>query len=280
MTLGLNFNVTSLTLAQINNKLDELQKDVNALLEADYLAALRNLKLASKLLAEEQYLSAYEKLKKVLHLSVRGYSQLKNFKRKVFCKKMSIYAIQMIACYKKETQSFVRVNDLTEKEQRVHAFEVFEELQEVTKDFQSLKPGFAKDLLSFSVTTVTRSREAGTLVKLALDNRIKEQNTLDSLLKTSLPMIWHHIDIFKNEDHKSKEILKYVPEGKEDCCEIVLERKWPIKVWKEKKYLDKLDSSNYDSLFCLKCEVQDGCQLSIKEISNQTIFKSISFLQL
>lgn len=109
MTLGLNFNVTSLTLAQINNKLDELQKDVNALLEADYLAALRNLKLASKLLAEEQYLSAYEKLKKVLHLSVRGYSQLKNFKRKVFCKKMSIYAIQMIACYKKETQSFVRV---------------------------------------------------------------------------------------------------------------------------------------------------------------------------
>ena len=267
-------------MAQINNKLDELQKDVNALLEADYLAALRNLKLASKLLAEEQYLSAYEKLKKVLHLSVRGYSQLKNFKRKVFCKKMSIYAIQMIACYKKETQSFVRVNDLTEKEQRVHAFEVFEELQEVTKDFQSLKPGFAKDLLSFSVTTVTRSREAGTLVKLALDNRIKEQNTLDSLLKTSLPMIWHHIDIFKNEDHKSKEILKYVPEGKEDCCEIVLERKWPIKVWKEKKYLDKLDSSNYDSLFCLKCEVQDGCQLSIKEISNQTIFKSISSLQL
>ena len=45
VSVGLNWNATPITLTQMKRKLDELQKDVNSLLEADYKAALKWLKL-------------------------------------------------------------------------------------------------------------------------------------------------------------------------------------------------------------------------------------------
>ena len=61
------------------------------------------------------------------------------------------------------------------------------------------------------------------------DPKQEEQHILDCLLKTSLPIIWHHIDIFKTEHCASANMLRHIPE---DFSEIVLEGKWSLKVCK------------------------------------------------
>ena len=36
---------------------------------------------------------------------------------------------------------------------------------------------------------------------------------------------------------RDKEMLKYLPDGKEDAAEILLEGKWPIRVWRDLGFL-------------------------------------------
>ena len=226
--VGLNFNTTSLTLAQMNKKLDELQKDVNTLLEADYKAALDWLKFVGNELAEEQYSAAYESLLKVQELSIRGYSQIKEFSKKVFCKKMSIYAIRMIKSYRKDTLTFVDVTELTENEQRVLANNVFAQLEPLVDDFEKLSTNVLKRFFGGE------------------KSKTEQQDILDSLLKTTLPIIWHHIDIFKTEHCTSQKMLRYIPEGDEDSSEIILEGKWPIKLYKLGNFLRFDFHQNHD----------------------------------
>ena len=230
--VGLSWNATSITLAQMKQKLEELQKDVNTLLEADYKAALNWLKFVSNELEEEQYSLAYENLQKVLELSIRGYSQVKDFKKKVFCKKLTIYALRMTRSYKKDSQTFVDVSELKDKEQKSLAKNVFAELEELIKDFEKLKPSVSKKVF-------WKAKKAKDKVVNPIDAKMnsyspkkKQEKVLDSILKMALPIIWHHIDIFKTEEFTSSEMLKYVPKGHENCCDIVLEGKWPIRLWK------------------------------------------------
>ena len=230
--VGLSWNATSITLAQMKQKLEELQKDVNTLLEADYKAALNWLKFVSNELEEEQYSLAYENLQKVLELSIRGYSQVKDFKKKVFCKKLTIYALRMTRSYKKDSQTFVDVSELKDKEQKSLAKNVFAELEELIKDFEKLKPSVSKKVF-------WKAKKAKDKVVNPIDAKMnsyspkkKQEKVLDSILKMALPIIWHHIDIFKTEEFTSLEMLKFVPQGHENCCDIVLEGKWPIRLWK------------------------------------------------
>ena len=232
--VGLSWNATSITLAQMKQKLEELQKDVNTLLEADYKAALNWLKFVSNELEEEQYSLAFESFQKVLELSIRGYSQVKEFKKKVFCKKLTIYALRMTRSYKKDSQTFVDVSELTNKEQKSLAKNVFAELEELIKDFEKLKPSVSKKVFFKAKKVkdnIVKPDPIDAFVK-SYSPKKKEQKILNSILKMALPIIWHHIEIFKTEEFTSPEMLKYVPEGHENCCDIVLEGKWPIRLWK------------------------------------------------
>ena len=246
--VGLNWNATAIVLAQIKQKLDQLLKNVSTLLEADYKAALEWLKMVSNELEEEQYSTAFQKLQQVQKYSIRGYSQVNNFGKKVFCKKMAIYAERMIKTYRKENEMFVDESDLTEKEQRALAKNVFDQLEPIVEEFEKIRdPNFFQRRFS------------------GAKSKTEEQDVLDSLLKTTLPTIWDHINIFKECLCFDNRLLKYIPEGKEDSCNIYLEKKWPISVWKFRQK---------DGQFKLDFEFQH--EFAYEESITETKFESIS----
>ena len=138
----------------------------------------------------------------------------------------------MTRSYKKDSQTFVDVSELKDKEQKSLAKNVFAELEELIKDFEKLKPSVSKKVF-------WKAKKAKDKVVNTIDAKMnsyspkkKQQKVLDSILKMALPIIWHHIDIFKTEEFTSLEMLKFVPQGHENCCDIVLEGKWPIRLWK------------------------------------------------
>ena len=68
--------------------------------------------------------------------------------------------------------------------------------------------------------------------------------------------IWNHHEVFKVKGWDNKDMVKYLPDGKEDCAEILLEGKWPIRVWKEIEYLYTLSAFhsciiNYPKIFLI-----------------------------
>ena len=60
----------------------------------------------------------------------------------------------------------------------------------------------------------------------------KVQDQLNSLLQVALPIMFHHIDVFKDRQCTDKDMHKYLPKDRKNASEIVLEGKWPIKVYK------------------------------------------------
>ena len=247
-SVGLNWNATAIVLAQIKQKLDQLLKNVSTLLEADYKAALEWLKMVSNELEEEQYSTAFQKLQQVQKYSIRGYSQVNNFGKKVFCKKMAIYAERMIKTYRKENEMFVDESDLTENEQRALAKNVFDQLEPIVEEFEKIRdPNFFQRRFS------------------GAKSKTEEQDVLDSLLKTTLPTIWDHINIFKESFCFDNHLLRYIPEGREDSCNIYLEKKWPITVWKFRQK---------DGKFKLDFEFQH--EFAYEESITETKFESIS----
>ena len=81
---GMSFNAMSLTLKQIQNQLEELDKKVETLLRADWEAAKTRLPKAMNYLKElETYEEAYEEFEKILDLSTRSLSQVADFEVKV-----------------------------------------------------------------------------------------------------------------------------------------------------------------------------------------------------
>ena len=87
----LKWDPTSITLAQIKNKLDNLQNDKNDLLDADLKTALYWLESASIALKNDNYEYSFSKLQKVLDNSVSAYHKIKDFKQKAFCMKIIIF---------------------------------------------------------------------------------------------------------------------------------------------------------------------------------------------
>ena len=75
------------------------------------------------------------------------------------------------------------------------------------------------------------------MAKKGQQSQKQEQDVLDGLLKATLPIIWDHHEVFKVKRYRDLEMLKYLPDGEEDSAEILLEGKWPIRVWKEIDYL-------------------------------------------
>ena len=215
--VSLKWDPTSITLAQIKKKIEALQEDMQVLLNTDFKAAFQYLGYAAFALKNEDYESAYSELSKVKEYSIRAYSQMKTFRKKVFCKKMTIFSMHMIQCYNKDRQSFDHLLTLPIKKQKSLAESVQSDVDIILEEFEKIEKN--PNWWQRKVHKVKSKSE--------------EQDVLDGLLKAALPIIWHHHDLFKVKGHNDKEMLKYLPDGCEDGSEILLEGKWLIRVWRD-----------------------------------------------
>ena len=242
---SLKWDPTSISLAQIKKKIDDLQKDMNTLLDADFQAAFSWLDSASTALKYENYESAYNKLEKVLNCSVRAYSQLKTFEKKVFCKKMTICSKRLLQCYNKDLKTFNDLYSLPLNKQKELYEDVISDVDKILNEFSEVKEP------NWYQRKVNKAR-----------TKSEEQNVLDGLLKAALPIIWHHHEAFRVKKLNDMEMTKYLPDGKEDAAEILYEGKWPIIVWKN-------DIGWLDYEFQNRSEVDEKIRVST--------FKSIFF---
>ena len=206
----------SITLDHINKKIAELQEDMQVLLDVDFKAAFQWLELAASDLKNEDFESAFGYLEKVEHDSVRAYSQVKTFQNKVFCKNMTIFSKYMIKCYNKKTKSFDHLSSLLQNKQKALADSVLMDVDLILEEFEKIE-----DDPNWWQRMVNNAK-----------SKSDEQYVLDGLLKVALPIIWYHNDLFQVKDYRDKDMLKYIPDGKEDAAEILLEGRWPIRVWK------------------------------------------------
>ena len=250
--VSLKWDPTSITLAQIKKKIDDLQKDMNILLEADFKDAFQWLEYAASDLKNEDFESAYTYLEKVQHDSVKAYSKLKTFRKKVFCKKMTIFAKHLIKCYNKETKSFDDLLSLPHYKQKALSDSVLLDVDIILEEFNKIE-----EKPSLWQRKVNKAK-----------SKSEEQDVLDGLLKAALPIIWHHHELFKVRDWDDRDMTKYLPDGNEDAAEILLEGKWPIRIWKQ----HKITTGNYWLAFEFqnKSEVDDKIRFST--------FRSISSL--
>ena len=194
--VSLKWDPTSITLAQIKKKIDDLQEDMNAVLDADFQTAFTWLESASTSLKYEKYESAITELEKVLEYSIRAFSQVKTFRKKVFCKKMTIFSLRMINCYDKNHKSIQEFFSMPIDDQNIIAEKIILHLDQLLKEFDKLKE---PNWFQRKVTSAKTKSE--------------EQDILDRLLKAALPIIWHHHEVFISKGWRDKDTLKYLPYG-------------------------------------------------------------------
>ena len=247
---SLKWDPTSITLAQIKKKIEALQEDMNVLLDVDFKAAFQWLEFAASDLKNKDFESAFSYLEKVQNDSVRAYSQVKTFQNKVFCKNMTIFSKYMIKCYNKKTKSFDHLSSLLQNKQKALADSVLMDVDLILEEFEKIE-----DDPNWWQRMVNNAK-----------SKSDEQYVLDGLLKVALPIIWYHNDLFQVKDYRDKDMLKYIPDGKEDAAEILLDGKWPIRVWKEKD----------DYGVCLEFEFQN--QSEVDDKIRFSTFESISSL--
>ena len=223
----LKWDATSITLAQIKYKLEQIEKSLDDLLKADFVTAKKRFGDAMIYIEDGHYARAYKELDWVLTKSIDAFSRVKGFDNKVFAKRLTIFARLMIDTYDKDTKTFVPLSSLSTKKKHTIAKLIFSDVDDVVNEFEKgvedrsiVSKGFA----SFK-NTITLKNSLGSQCD-------KNQNSLDGLLKSTLPLIWHHFDIFKETSCQDPAFLRYIPNGYNDAVTIQLENKWPIKVWK------------------------------------------------
>ena len=142
-------------------------------------------------------------LKNDMNFFCRAFSDFKSFKTKVFCTKVVICYRMLIQCYNSKTKSIDDFYSLPVFKQKDIAEDVLHDIEKILEEFE-------KD--------IGKQKEL--------------QVILNTILKTTLPIIWHHHEMFKVKSYKDKNFLTYLPEGKDDAAEILLAKKWPIRIWK------------------------------------------------
>ena len=224
---SLKWDPTSITLAQIKYKLEQIEKSLDDLLKADFESAKKRFGDAMIYIEDEEYGRAYEELKWVLSKSIDAFPKVKGFENKVFAKRLTIFARLMIDTYDKDTETFIPLSSLPRKKKHTIAKLVFSDIDDVVNEFEkSIEDRF---ILNKAFSGLKKFF----IIQNSLGSQCdKNQNILDGLLKSTLPIIWHHFDIFRETSCQDPAFLKYIPDGYEDAAIIQVENKWPIKIWK------------------------------------------------
>ena len=211
----LKWDATSITLAQIKQKLDQLQKDIDTLLKADLESAKKWFNDGMIYLESGQYKRAYQELECVLKKSIDAFPKVKGFENKIFAKRLTIFSRLMIDTFDQETETFLPLSSLSVEKKEAIAKLIFSDIDDIVTEFEKI------------------NEQRSFVKKIFSGEKARTQNILDVLLKNTLPLIWHQIELFKSSLNFDKTLLKYVPEGEDDAVSIYLEKKWNILVWKE-----------------------------------------------
>ena len=163
---------------------------------------------------------------------------------------MNIYSTRMLASYDEDRKIFLDMFKLPEKKQQALAEKVFREVSKIVQEFENLEePNWFQ-------------RKLNNAYKIS-----EEQDYLDKLLKTALPIVWNHIDLFKKENWKKEEFLKMIPDGKEDASGIVHKGMTSIylEVWKDCNLLKFRFQKDTLSSLTKKLNAYDWSALSERE---------------
>ena len=184
----------------MNKKIDNLQRDLDALLKADLETAKHQLERALIRLSHNNYPGAFEEFNLILRFSEMAYPKVKGFENKVFCKRLTIFSHLMINTFDITSKSFLPITTLSTGKKKEIADIIFADLQQIVQEFEGIKPGFIKSFWSAP--------------------KEDEQNIMDSLLKVALPIVWPYIDMFQHCDFHDSNLVKYLPDGFEDRARI------------------------------------------------------------
>merc|ERR1712062_821493 len=196
-----------------------------------------------------------------------GYEKVSTFKHKVLCKSVIICSSIMITLYDRSTNTFLTFQTANEELKSYIAENVYDEVKQlIDQDFNTIK-----------------------IPRLTWDKKGKKeenQNTLDSLLKPCLPLMWYYIDVFQdyknisyNNEHtdidKLDEFLNFIPDGQDDAAKIVMENGKFFQIWKEKTYGDRYQLQRIFP--CLSCPTKGDCS-TIEVILDGDVKKECGFL--
>ena len=152
--------------------------------------------------------------------------------------KIAIFSRLMKYSYDETKKIFAPVCSLSETKKKLIATSVHMDIYELVNEFKKLKTPFSKALLG-------KEKEV----------EKENQDLLDSLLKVTVPIMWHYNDIFRQPDPTA--MLPFIPEGVEDAAKITLNSGEDIMVWKEERKKSVLQSYNYFVLQWCPCNL-DG----------------------
>ena len=211
-----SWSSTSIVLAQIKQRLENLQEDVDVLLHKDLDVANTRFKAAIELLQGGEDSEAYKEMEKVIDKAIEAFAMVKKFEDKVESKRLSIFCRMMTLSYDKEKKRFLPLDKVPEGRKKMAAKLIFNDLTDMVAKFEDIKVPMVK--------------------KIAGWNKKKELEALNGLLRCTLPVIWHHLDVFCPDtwrEGKQPELLKYLPEGAlEDGAVIPFGGAGALTVWK------------------------------------------------
>jgi len=266
-------DMNSLALTQIKNKLESMDKKLDTLLNTEMKVAIgymdRGLKKLAKIEKANQADvkakatdAAIEAFSHANMNAITGYKKVSTFKHKVLCKSVIIFSSIMKTLYDESTKTFLTFQTANEELKSYIAENVYDEVKKlIDQDFSTIK-----------------------IPRLTWDKKGKKeenQNTLDSLLKPCLPLMWYYIDLFqdyKNLNAKNEELLKFIPDGKEDAAKIVMENGKFFQIYKEIEDGGKDYRLEWDiGLPCLSCPTKGDCS-TIEVILDGDVKNECDFL--
>ena len=183
--------------------------------------------------------------------ALTGYKTVSTFKHKVLCKSVIIYSSIMKTLYDESTKTFLTFQTANEELKSYIAENVYDEVKRlIDQDFSTIK-----------------------IPRLTWDKKGKKeenQNTLDSLLKPCLPLMWYYIDVFQdynNFNDENEELMKFIPAGQDDAAKIVMENGKFFQIWKDlslQMYADEYHDHRVllqtdIGLPCLSCPTKGDC---------------------
>ena len=208
--IATEWSTQSIALAQIKKNLKDLKRDVKTLLSSQQKSALKRFKDAMVFFEHNDHAKAQAEMEKVVDHAIQAFAQAKDFRDKVECKWLSCWGRVFTISYDEHRKEMRQLANLADEEKRKIAQLLFNDLEEVVME-----------------------RDEGRGKSKC------EQQDLDRLLISVLPLVWSHVKIFrwtkKGDWNKNKdEALKYIPEGEEDASQIPLNVMASIYVWKER----------------------------------------------
>merc|ERR1712062_728926 len=112
-----------------------------------------------------------------------GYKKVSTFKHKVLCKSVITCSSIMKALYDKSTNTFLTFQTANEELKSYIAQTIHDEVKQlIDQDFSTIK-----------IPRLTWDKKA-----FLKGKKEENQNTLDSLLKPCLPLMWYYIDVFQD----------------------------------------------------------------------------------